>query len=553
MKVMLSNPKRQARVLLFLALAILCMPLQTAHAQDSITNGLVPADQTVQGSLFLFAPQVTIAGIVDGDVFAIGQDVTLTGEIKGSLFILGTVATIDGQLAGDLYTANSRLTLGPTASIGRSIYAAAGIISLQAGSQVARDLYLIALSGELSSSIGRYSRAHLGFLELLTLIFGDNGLLRPVLPPDFRLPFSTTDSLALQPAERIHWLPLASAGWLPSLALHPVFGPPPQTAPLASAELGNWLLAQLRVFAPLFLIGLILIWLFPRFLQGSVENLRSRPLGSLGTGVVAFFVGYGIAGLVLALVIALGFFFASIQYWDLALITWGGGLGGLSLAMALFSLAIIYLSKILVAYLFGALLLGRLPLTVWGRRIWMLLLGLMLGVLLLSIPILGWVISVLATMFGLGAIYLYLRKPRPAGQTSIQSQPAANLADQSGPALPLATVSSLEDHGEVEPEIIAAKPSEDLIQEEVPVSDTPMVFTFKDRGETPAELFVATPPKDQIPEETPISDLLTESLSAENQEIEPQTEALSETDEAASTENLGESSMPMPKRPRRRQ
>jgi hypothetical protein len=48
----------------------------------------------------------------------------------------------------------------------------------------------------------------------------------------------------------------------------------------------------------------------------------------------------------------------------------------------------------------------------------MLLLGELIVLLLLSIPTLGWVLSVLITMFGLGTIYLYLRQNlRSSGQT----------------------------------------------------------------------------------------------------------------------------------------
>jgi cytoskeletal protein CcmA (bactofilin family) len=414
------------QVMLVLVIVIVCAPLQAAGAQSSNPNGIIRAGETVQGSQFIFAPQINIEGTVDGDVFAFGQDVVVKGEIKGSLFTLSRTATIDGLLEGDLYTANPRLTLGPESSVGRSVYVLAGIVNLPPGSKIGRDLYLIGLSGEISSSVGRYQRVYLGIVQILEMLLDENGVLNPLLPPGFKLPWSFYNNMAARPAERAYHLYSAASGLGLSVAGLPMLLQPQlQTTSIDSAALGSWTIARLRTFAPLFLIGLLLLWLFPRFLLGSTGHLRHRPLYTLGVGVVVFFVGFGAAVLILALVLALGFFFAAINYWDLAFLIWGAGLGGLSLVLAIFSLAVGYLSRIIVAYLLGAILLNRLPTTVWGRRAWILLLGLVLVVLLLSIPILGWVLSMFVIMFGLGAIYLQLRQPREVQTEALTRLPEA--------------------------------------------------------------------------------------------------------------------------------
>ena len=401
----------KVQLMLLLVFVVTILPLQAAGAKSPYPDGLIPAGETLQGSQFIFAPQINIAGTVDGDVFAFGQDVTLTGEIKGSLFVLSTTAAIEGQLEGDLYTATSRLTLEPTSNIGRSAYILAGIVNLLPGSQIGRDLYLIGLSGEVSSTVGRYQRTHLGIVEILDMLVGENGVLSPLLPPGFKLPWSGINNLAAQPVESAVHLFSATPGiGLSAVVLPLIFQPQIQSAAIDSAAIGTWLLERLRAIAPLFLIGLLLLWLFPRFFQGSTERLRSHPMTCLWIGVIVFFVGFGVAFLALALFVALGLFFAVLNYWDLAMMIWGAGLGGVSVGLALFGLVLGYLSKIMVAYVIGAILLNRLPVTFWGRRVWVLLLGLLLLVLLLGVPILGWVLSMLTIMLGLGAIYLQLRQ-----------------------------------------------------------------------------------------------------------------------------------------------
>ena len=284
--------KRRMQLTLLLVIVMAFMPLQAAGAQSPYPNGIIPAGETVLGSQFIFAPRISIEGTVDGDVFAFGQDVSLTGEIKGSLFVLSTTATIDGLLEGDLFAANTRLTLGEESSIGRSAYVLAGLVNMLPGSTIGRDLYLVGLGGELSGTVGRYQRAHLGILAILEILLDEDGLLRPLLPDNFQLPWSLSNNLAGQLSGRLfHLSAPASALGLSAMGLPMILQPPAQIPPVDSAAVGSWLLERLRTFAPLFLIGLLLLWLFPRFLQGSTGRLRAHPLKSFGTGVVAFFVG----------------------------------------------------------------------------------------------------------------------------------------------------------------------------------------------------------------------------------------------------------------------
>jgi hypothetical protein len=92
----------------------------------------------------------------------------------------------------------------------------------------------------------------------------------------------------------------------------------------------------------------------------------------------------------------------------------------LILAFALFTLTVQYLSKTIVADMVGTLILKRVSPQSLEYRILPLLLGLVLYVLLRSIPILGWAIEVIVTLFGLGAILVTLRDrslPEPENDT----------------------------------------------------------------------------------------------------------------------------------------
>ena len=421
MKSTLPRPSNRMKLgILLIIFMFASPPLQAVRAQGIPTDGLIAAGETIEGTVFLYAPQVKIDGTVDGDVFAISPDVAVSGEITGDLFVLGRTTTIDGILEGNLYAASSRLTLGEAARVARSVYAASLLTSLPKESEVGKDLYLISLGGELSGSVGRDQRAYLGLLEIWNLLFGENDLLRPFVPSDFQIPSSGSVSAPAAIVEPVldkspATYMLANGAAVPRAAVQSEVS----LSAVENSAVGNWLSGQWQTLAPMLLIGLLLVWLFPRFLQGSTEHLRSEPGNSFLSGLVIFFVCFGVALLALFLILALGLFFSTVKLTDLAWTVWVAGFSTLSVALASFYFSVVYLSKVIVAYLFGLLLLGRIPAAVWGRRIWILLLGEVIVLLLLSIPVLGGILSILMTMFGLGTIYLYLRRnPPPSDKTS---------------------------------------------------------------------------------------------------------------------------------------
>ncbi len=93
--------------------------------------------------------------------------------------------------------------------------------------------------------------------------------------------------------------------------------------------------------------------------------------------------------------------------------------------MTIFWLSIAYFIKLIIAILFGKLIFKRLFPAHAQSRIWPLLTGVFLYALLASIPYLGWVVVVLATLFGLGGLWM-VAYPRalPAGKPVEALQPA---------------------------------------------------------------------------------------------------------------------------------
>ncbi|MBC7236666.1 MAG: hypothetical protein H5T69_12575, partial [Chloroflexi bacterium] len=188
----------------------------------------------------------------------------------------------------------------------------------------------------------------------------------------------------------------------------------------------RWVVARLRDLITLLILGGLLIWLLPALFVQTTEEVRRRPWPCLGWGFLTWVAGFVAAGVVLGLILVLALFLGFVTLGGLAGAVLGIGLSGLGLAFTTFLLLVNYGSKLVVAMTVGRLLLEaiaprsfarpdyaaieegnwwRLP-TVPRETIGPLLLGVAIYVLLRGVPLLGWLVGLIVTFFGLGAIAL---------------------------------------------------------------------------------------------------------------------------------------------------
>jgi len=195
----------------------------------------------------------------------------------------------------------------------------------------------------------------------------------------------------------------------------------------------EWIVARLGDLAVLLLVGGLVIWLRPILIQRPAERLRRKPLPAAGFGLLALTIAINavaVAILLGVLLLVVGVWLGGVTLWTLAFLLWGIGYPALILAFALFALAVLYGSKAVVADMIGTFILKRVSPRALEYRFLPLLLGLALYVILRSIPLLGWAIEVLVTLFGLGAVWVALRgQPSPAVQ-AVDPLEAGELAIQ---------------------------------------------------------------------------------------------------------------------------
>ena len=198
---------------------------------------------------------------------------------------------------------------------------------------------------------------------------------------------------------------------------------------------GDWLLNFLLEAVTFLVFGALSLWLFPRSFTHAAERARAHPFKSLGIGTVVVIVGYLAALLLFLLIAALWVGLLATRLNGLAGFVFGIGLSTWALAVAIFSLVVAFVSKLVVAYLIGKLILRKYPAQTFWRNFVILLLGVFIYLLVRSIPWIGLVIGAVVTLIGLGALWFALREHRisvkavhPADEAPAQeiSQPVAS-------------------------------------------------------------------------------------------------------------------------------
>lgn len=394
------------RILLLatLSLFVLVSFPGSAFAQEAFQGNYVGPSETIENDIILNGDNIDLDGTVEGDVLALGRNITIDGTITGSLVAVGERITISGEVGGSVYAVAVSLNLEPTGTVAHNVHFIGLTLITQAGSEIGRDLVAVSLGANVRGTVARDTRLIIGAIEIARLIMRQIG--------------ETTTGKSLDEEARLFMgRPTTATLERPGGALFAVLSQEEsQPEEEGEEEPGNptveWLLDHLRGFITYLLIGLLAIWLLPRLLDRWAERLRLRPLIALGAGIVVYVVGFVGALIMLVLVIGVFIGLLVLTLTDLAFITFGISLSGLALAFSVFLLFVSYLSKIIVAYLVGRLILGRLLPRSLTYRIWPLLLGLFLYVLVCAIPILGWVVGLLVTFFGLGTVWLAFNDQR---------------------------------------------------------------------------------------------------------------------------------------------
>ena len=418
--------------LLILILFAFATPTRAFESRNG-ENVVIAAGETIPDDLYAFGATVTLDGTVKGDLVVAAQTITINGTVEGDLLAAGQTIIINGTVTDDVRAAGSVLYIGEAASIADDLVAAGYSLENRAGSMVGGDVLVgagqVLLAGEvagdvkagtgglkLSGSIGGDVKADVGEAEEgyagppPTMFMGPSAVSVPLVPA----------GLTVDPSARIRGSLTYTSRKELSIPGSVVLGKVTHLEPELKEEvakvitpaqqIGNWFLNLLRSIVTLVAIGLLLGWLFPKFVKNAVGKLQTKPWPSLGWGVVAIAAAIFAMLVVFLAMILLAVLFGTLTLGELAGTSVWLGILALFVLILGFVLAVSFVAKVVVGLLGGKLILNAIRPGLGEHRFWPLLLGVAIVAILVALPYVGGLLALLAVLFGLGALWLFGRE-----------------------------------------------------------------------------------------------------------------------------------------------
>jgi len=382
------------RLLLFGCVAILlsaCAPEDLQTLLPVLRSGAIGKD------VFEFEDNVVVTDTVEGDLFAWGDTVEIDGTVEGSVFAYGTQVQINGEVDGSITVIGREVVLGPTARVGQGVLFAGVLLQMDEGASVGGGVTAVGYQVLLDGSIGEYVRGAMLRLRLDGTVGGSPTSLRPRLGGLAALWLGSPSKAA--PAPSVWDFNSGATAMVPTFTGDPL------------VELA---LDLARELVTLLVFGLLAVAFRPTLLYVFADRVRAAPAASAGYGIFVLIVGY-VGGALAAVglsIVGFGLFSLGLDVLAVSLLVGGGG--ALALALILLTLFAAYGTKLVLAAWAGRLILRRLAPRAADNRWWPLLLGTLLYLIVAAVPYLGILVSLAASLLGLGAAWLVWRDLRAA-------------------------------------------------------------------------------------------------------------------------------------------
>jgi len=368
-------------VKILLILAIFILPTTAAQAleaqasnsfylaKEEISNGNllvtgknITIDGTVSGDLIVAAQTLSVTGRIDGDILAIAQTINISGEVGGNIRVIGNAVSLNGPVIRNVNVIGNNFILGDQARIGWDVLSLTNKLEVRGN-----------IDGNLN---GRTQDA---------LIYGKIG-------KNVNLNLSADNlnpSLTLSPESVINGnLTYTSKEAAKIYDQAKISGEIKQNLPVNDQKNDwlPWLWARIFSIFSAIIVGLVLVFLLKNITLKTLEKIKEQPLKMIWPGLIVMLIlppislllVFTLIGLPLALIIMAGWFIA------------------------------LYFAKIIIAIIIGQLIFKKILKKSEPSLLWSMVLGIIICWLLFNIPLIGWILGLVAIWIGLGGIWTYV-------------------------------------------------------------------------------------------------------------------------------------------------
>ena len=408
-----------------------------------ISGTIITIDGTVNGDVIIAAQKAIINGVINGNLILNTNMTEINGFVSGSVAFAGQELLINSSVAGSVYFAGANLILTPEAQINRNILFAGYNLEAQPGSIVGTDIHGTGYQINLAGFTGHNILVDVVAADVSGRVSGDATFTigaPNITPPNItwlqiwsnfweveKLPDKLTPGLRISSEAEIRGkLTYKSpADQSNTILIEPGAGVEYVKVETTGAEktiIGLWLFAHVRELLTLLAFGALAIWLTPSAVHESGIQLRHQPLKAFGWGILSLILGYVAIVVILGLVIVLGVLLAIITLGGLASAILGVGISGWLTIAGVFTLLVVYGSKVIVASWLGDVTLARLrPEGTTHRNLFVMMVGIGIYMVLRLIPVVSPIVGVISTLLGLGALAMAFISRRHSKEQMVES------------------------------------------------------------------------------------------------------------------------------------
>lgn len=462
MKKLFQQKSFQFISLILIIVSLLILNNQTIYAANpSIESNLGPGEE-VFDDLFLQGSEVSVAGQVHGMLFVIGEKIVIQSgaQIDNDIYLLGKSITIEDNVvvAGNLFVAGQNvvvrapvnrnlvvaaatLELSPLADIGRNLFFGGFHLNQLKESTIKDNLYAACYQISVNGIIEKNLRVSAfsvqlsgdvkGNAEIAIDASGDDEGIRIWLPymqqlniPDLLPTGLVVGDQASINGQLIYTSAKSLEENLRNLPLQGVvenIADPESSSTNANGKVVTKNPFVLRIFRMIrqlvgFLFFAVISLKFgKRYISEASQIAISKPLNSMGVGFISTLVIYLGALVAFILICLIAILLGVFTLNQLSSLLFFIGIAVITLSLTGFGILAVYVSKFVLAYWAGGLVLNKVKFAGKNKETWSLIAGIILYVILSAIPVFGWIMGVLVSMVGIGAIWYMLQKHDEAG------------------------------------------------------------------------------------------------------------------------------------------
>lgn len=339
-------------------------PRETETSTETNEAQTTEQSEIYNGDLYLFENDIVMDQLVDGNVFIFGNNVKITGKVNGCLFVCANNLTFDEEsyVIQSIYACANTIKFNGIVQV--DLYASCRQLDMSSDSFVGRDLRVGADTLNFSSGVGRNAFVYVNNFNFMAesdpIIYGD-------------LTYTASRELSLSQE-----LVQGNISYKPDMENE-------------ESSIGEVILDKVfELCSSLLYVAVVLvlaILLAPKFIEKASSYVTTQAIcKSFGIGLLATIIAVVVSLVLLFSVIGIPVSFAIVALLVLLI----------SIATAVTSICITYKLKEKFAYsknYLTYLTLAGVVIVIWALKL---------------IPYVGWIISFVVKMIGLGVIVYYL-------------------------------------------------------------------------------------------------------------------------------------------------